>query len=153
MKGRCSLVREPIDTAALLESVRTDASGAVSIFTGVVRNHHMGKSVESLEYEAYGSMAVREMERITSEAAERWPLEGIAIVHRVGRLEVGEISVAVATAAHHRREAVASCAWAIDRVKERVPIWKKERGEAGSGWVLGDDSPGSARGGLEPSEE
>ena len=145
----CRLVTSPIDTVALMDEVRTDASGAVVLFTGTVRNHHKGLKVESLTYEAYGPMAEREMGRIAWEASERWALEGIAVVHRLGHLKVGEISVAVAVAAAHRKEALRACAWAIDRVKERVPIWKKEEGEGGTDWVVGDDSPGSASGGLD----
>ncbi len=143
-----SLGPEPIDAPALVERVRTDASGAVALFTGVVRNHHEGRKVVGLTYEAYGPMAEREMRRIASETAAAWSLEGIAVVHRLGRLEVGEISVAVAAAAAHRREAIGACAEAIDRVKQEVPIWKKEHGEGREGWILGDDAPGSASAGL-----
>jgi molybdopterin synthase catalytic subunit len=142
-------VTAPIDTAALLATVRSDASGAVSIFAGTVRNHHRGAAVDSLEYEAYGSMAEQEMRRIAAEACGRWELHGVAIVHRTGHLEVGEVSVAVAVSAAHRKESVEACAWTIDMVKERLPIWKREKGEAGIRWVLGDDSPGSAAGWLE----
>lgn len=144
----CALVTGPIDAAALQERVRTDGSGAVILFTGVVRDNRRGKRVERILYEAYGPMAEREMARIAEETRERWGLEGIAIVHRVGSLEVGEASVAVAVAAPHRRAAFEACAHALDRVKGSVPIWKKEQGEAGAGWVLGDDAPGSASSAL-----
>jgi molybdopterin synthase catalytic subunit len=129
-------VTEPIDPAALARRVRTDASGAVVTFAGVVRDHHRGKRVERLSYEAYAPMAQREMERIAAEVKARWDVEGMAIVHRVGTLKVGETSIVIAVAAAHRKEALQACDWALDRVKETVPIWKKEHGEAGEGWVM-----------------
>ncbi len=150
-RPRCEHVAlgpDPIDPAELIHRVRTDAAGAVALFTGVVRDHHDGKRVEGLTYEAYGPMAEREMRRIAAEAVAAWSLEGIAVVHRLGYLKVGEVSVAVAASAAHRRQAIGACAETIDRVKMEVPIWKKEHGEGGEGWVLGDDAPGSASGAV-----
>src|SRR6266850_1543001 len=137
----CSIVTEPIDEGSLAEKVGSSASGAVALFAGVVRDHHRGLRVDRLEYEAYAPMAEREMRRIISELRERWDLEGVAIVHRTGRLEVGEVSVAIAISAAHRKEALEACAHAIDRVKVDVPVWKKEHGETGGDWIIGDDSP------------
>lgn len=137
----CALVAEPIDLDALAGQVRTDAAGAVVLFSGTVRNHHEGRRVESLQYEAYAPMAEEEMRRIAREIRARWRLEGVAILHRTGRLRVGETSVVVAVSAAHRREALEACSHAIDRLKELVPIWKKEYGEAGAGWVIGDRPP------------
>ncbi len=137
----CALVAEPINLNELAGRVRTDASGAVVLFSGTVRNHHEGRRIESLQYEAYGPMAEEEMRRIAREIRARWRLERVAILHRTGRLKVGETSVAVAVAAAHRREALEACSHAIDRLKELVPIWKKEYGEPGAGWVIGDRPP------------
>ena len=137
----CALVTDRIDVGALAEGVRSDASGAVATFSGVVRNHHRGEAVDRLEYEAYGPMAEEQMRRIAEELRARWPLEGVAIVHRLGTLEVGEVSVAVAVASAHRRDALEACAFAIDRLKESLPVWKKEHGRGGRAWVIGDDSP------------
>ena len=137
----CSIVTDPIDLGSLAEKVRSDTSGAVALFAGVVRDHHKGVRVNRLEYEAYAPMAEREMRRIVLDLRERWNLEGVAIVHRIGRLEVGETSVAIAISASHRKEALDACAVAIDRVKSDVPVWKKEHGDSGVDWVIGDDSP------------
>ena len=135
-----ALVTEPIEIEPLAESVRTDAAGAVALFAGVVRSHHRGRQVDRLEYEAYGPMALQEMHRIAAEIRARWAVEGVAIVHRTGTIEVGETSVAVAVSAVHRREALEACAHAIDLLKESVPLWKKEHAEGGGAWVIGDDA-------------
>jgi molybdopterin synthase catalytic subunit len=104
-----------------------------------VRDEARGRAIRYLEYEAYPGMAEREMERIAAEAAERWPGVRLAIEHRVGHLEVGEIAVVVVAAAPHRGEAFAACRFAIDTLKQRVPIWKKEFASDGEYWV--DDHP------------
>lgn len=137
----CSIVSEPIDLGALAEKVRRDASGALALFAGVVRDHHKGMRIERLEYEAYAPMAEKEIRRIIADLRKRWDLDGVAIVHRTGRLEIGETSVAIAISSAHRREALEACAHAIDRVKDTLPVWKKEHGEEGGDWVIGDDSP------------
>ncbi len=108
-------------------------------FVGTVRDHARGRSIRSLEYEAYPGMAEREMEKICDEAAGRWQGARVAIAHRVGHLEIGEIAVVVVAAAPHRSEAFAACRFAIDTLKERVPIWKKEFATDGEYWV--DDRP------------
>lgn len=137
----CAIVADPIDLGSLAESVRTDSAGAVALFAGVVRDHHCGLRVDRLEYEAYAPMAEAEIRKIIEELRARWDLEVVAIVHRTGRLEVGETSVAIAVSSEHRRDALQACAYGIDRLKESVPVWKKEHGEAGEEWVIGDDSP------------
>jgi molybdopterin synthase catalytic subunit len=137
----CALVTHAIDMSALAEQVRSDTAGAVAMFAGVVRDHHRGKKVDRLEYEAYPPMAEQEMRRIIADLRSRWALESVAMVHRTGRLEVGEISLAIAVSSAHRREALEACAYAVDCVKASVPVWKKEHGEAGTDWVIGDDSP------------
>jgi len=140
----CLLTEAPIELDELAARVRSDAAGATAIFTGTVRNHHEGRSVEGLDYEAYAPMAESQMRSIATEIRLRWALEGIAMVHRTGYLEVGEISVAVAVSAAHRRDALEACSYAIDRIKASVPIWKREHGEAGAGWVIGKATPPAA---------
>ena len=124
-----------LDPEALRSAVADPASGAIATFVGVARNSFAGKVVDHLEYEAYAPMAELEMERIGMEIAERWPMvTGIAIAHRTGRVEVGAASVAIAISAPHRREALAACAQAIDRLKATLPVWKKEVFADGSVW-------------------
>jgi molybdopterin synthase catalytic subunit len=129
------LTREPIDLAALLAA--SPADGAVCLFVGVVRNENSGRRVRHLEYEAYEDMALPLMEQIAAEAGRRWPASEVRIVHRLGRLEIGEPSVAVAVASPHRPEAFAACRFAIDTLKATVPIWKKEVYEDGAAWLEG----------------
>jgi len=125
----------PIDVAELLALPRP-SDGGVCLFVGVVRDHHEGKATTAIEYEAYGPMAEEEIERLLDEVSRRWPQSRVEIRHRVGRLEVGEASVAVLASAPHRAEAFAACREAIDRLKTTVPIWKKEFYRDGtSDWV------------------
>ncbi len=130
-----SLTREPIDPAALLAAVADPRAGAVVLFCGTVREHSRERTVEFLEYEAYEVMAEREMRRIAEEAESRWPALGIAVVHRLGHLEVGEISVAIAVACPHRADAFAAARFIIDTLKQTVPIWKKEVWGEGEEWI------------------
>lgn len=115
----------------------TEGPGAVATFVGLVRNRHAGREVAHLTYEAYEPLAVRAFERIAAELAERLPDAVVAVHHRVGRLEVGEASVAIAAASAHRAEACAACRYAIERVKQIAPIWKHEVFEGGAAWVEG----------------
>ena len=133
------LVREPIDLASLTGT--TPADGALCLFVGVVRNENRGRPVLRLEYEAYEEMALPLMEEIAAEAGRLFPVTGVGLVHRLGRIEVGEASVAVAVSSPHRAEAFAACRFAIDTLKARVPIWKKEFYADGSAWL---DGPGAA---------
>ena len=125
----------------LVRAVQEDRHGAVAIFLGTVRDHNIGRKVLYLEYEAYPDMAVREMEKIRVLAAEKFDVRRLAIVHRTGRLEVGEASVAVVAASEHRAAAMDACRYAIDRLKETVPIWKKEFFEGGEAWIEGAGGP------------
>jgi molybdopterin synthase catalytic subunit len=129
------ITTEPIDLGRLVAAVQDPAAGGIATFTGTTRDHNEGRRVTLLEYEAYPGMAEREMERIGAEAARRWPICKIAMVHRAGRVPVGEASVAIAVSAAHRDEAFAACRFAIDRLKEIVPIWKKEHFEGGEVWI------------------
>jgi molybdopterin synthase catalytic subunit len=129
------LTREAIDLAALQSLAPAD--GAIALFVGVVRNENAGRSVLHLEYEAYEEMAIAEMERIEAEARRLWPVSDVRIVHRLGRMQIGEASVAVAVASPHRAEAFEACRFAIDTLKRTVPIWKKEFYADGAVWLEG----------------
>lgn len=139
-----SVIHEPIDPQPLIEYVRTDADGAVNVFLGVARRWSRGREVVHLEYEAYPEMATRKMAQIADEVRARWGIERLAIVHRVGKLEIGEASVCIAVASSHRGEAFAASQYAIDRLKQIVPIWKKEVWSDGSQWIgwEGGSAPG-----------
>jgi molybdopterin synthase catalytic subunit len=127
----------PIDVPALIADTRGDGDGAVSLFLGTVRNVNAGRRVLFLEYEAYAGMAEREMERIAGDAVGRFGVARVSIVHRTGRLEIGEASVAIAVAAPHRAAAMAACTFVIDTLKTSVPIWKREHVEGGAVWIEG----------------
>ena len=133
MSDLVRLVHEPIDVAALQAPAASD--GAVCLFVGVVRNENRGRRVVHLEYEAYEEMALPLMEEIAEETRKRFPVGEVRLVHRLGPLEIGDASVAVAVASPHRDEAFAACRFAIDTLKAKVPIWKKEHYEDGSVWL------------------
>ncbi len=142
------IVRRPIDVLALARAVRDPRAGAVVTFVGTTRNENAGRRVRRLEYEAFASMATKEMRRLASEATRRWRLRKVAMVHRIGVVPVGEASVAIAVASGHRGEAFEACRWLIDRLKEVVPIWKKEHYEGGELWIgaqQGGPPPGRVR--------
>jgi MoaE-MoaD fusion protein len=129
------LTLEPLDLLALVRRVEHPAAGAVATFTGTVRNASRGQDVVRLEYEAYPEMVLEELRRIAGAVADRHELLGIAIAHRYGTLDIGDASVAIATSAPHRAAALAACSEAIDTLKQRVPIWKKEHYEGGTTWI------------------
>ncbi len=130
-----ALVREPIEIPALLASVNDPRAGAVVLFSGTVREHSRGRHVEFLEYEAYEVLAEREMRRIAEDAAGRWPILRLVVVHRLGHLEVGETSVAIAVSSPHRGDAFEAGRFVIDTLKQTVPIWKKEVWGEGEEWI------------------
>ena len=121
-----AITEGPIDHAAITEGVRSNNAGAVCSFLGTVREMTGEKRTASLDYEAYPEMALKTMAELEAEARQRWPILEAALVHRVGPLELGEISVVVAVSCPHRSQAFEACRWLIDRLKEVVPIWKKE---------------------------
>jgi molybdopterin synthase catalytic subunit len=136
--GPFEVTSEPLDLERLANAVRKDASGAVVVFSGVARNQSEGRRVVALEYDAYPEMAERKLREVAAEVRARWPVTGIAIAHRTGRLAIGEASLLVAVSAAHRREAFEACHHAVDRIKQVVPVWKKEIWEDGDGaWVAG----------------
>ncbi len=132
---RCWISERPLDTGAVVNRVLGPDAGGIVTFVGTVRGASRGQAIRHLEYEAYPEMAERELEKICDEAAARWPGARVAVAHRVGHLEIGEIAVVVAAAAPHRAEAFAACRYTIDTLKERVPIWKKEFATGGEYWV------------------
>jgi molybdopterin synthase catalytic subunit len=123
--------------AAVTDGGKPGADGAVVAFLGLVRNHNLGRSVRYLEYEAYEPLALKAFERIDAEVQQRWPGARLALHHRIGRLEIGEASVAIAVASAHRGDAYATCRYAIERVKQIAPIWKREFFEGGDVWIEG----------------
>ena len=124
-----------LDAARVMAAVGDSAAGAVVVFTGTTRRTNAGRRVVRLEYEAHASMAIREMRRLGAEAKRRWGLKRVAMVHRVGVVPVGEPSVVIGVSAGHREEAFAAGRWLIDRLKEMVPIWKKECYRGGAVWI------------------
>lgn len=132
-----SIVPYSIEVPQILDAVQTAHSGGIDCFIGTVRNHSHGHRVRSLEYTAYVPMAEKLMAAIEEEMRQKWPLHNIILVHRIGILRVGDIAVVTAVSASHRNEAFEACHFAIDRIKEVVPIWKKEFYEEGTAWVVG----------------
>ena len=129
------ITRMAIALDPLVRAVRDPAAGAVVTFVGTTRNHNQGRRVIRLEYEAFATMARRELRALAAEAARRWPIRRVAMVHRIGNVPVGQASVAIAVSAGHRTEAFAACHWLIDRLKEIVPIWKREHFRGGQVWI------------------
>jgi MoaE-MoaD fusion protein len=132
------ITREAILTQELADSLKAPEDGAAVVFEGIVRNNLRGRKTLYLEYEAYEPMALRKMEEIGREAKEEFPIDRVGMIHRIGRLEIGEISVAIIVTSAHRAAAFDACRYAIDRLKQIVPIWKKEYFEDGAVWAEGE---------------
>ncbi|HTM33103.1 MAG TPA: molybdenum cofactor biosynthesis protein MoaE [Vicinamibacterales bacterium] len=126
-----------LDPNRVVDAVSGDGDGAVVTFLGLVRDHNQGRRVTHLIYEAYDALALKALDRIVTEAAEHWPSVRLAIHHRTGRLEIGEASVVIAAASAHRADAFAASRYAIERIKQIVPIWKHEYFEGGDTWIEG----------------
>jgi molybdopterin synthase catalytic subunit len=133
--GAFLLSDEPLSLDRVVDEVRSDEAGAIATFTGTTRVHSRGRTVTHLDYEAYEGMAENVMQEIADALGARYELTAIAIHHRIGRVAIGETSVVIAVAAPHRRDALAACKDAIDELKERVPLWKKEVYEGGEEWI------------------
>src|SRR5215470_9027933 len=132
-----AVTSKPLDSDALAALVDAKGDGAVVTFAGLVRDHNQGRQVQFLEYEAYEPLAVRALQRIVDEARELWPDARVAAHHRIGRLEIGDASIVIAAASAHRAEAFAACRYTIERVKQIVPIWKREHFDGGDIWLEG----------------
>lgn len=135
------IVRERIPTGGLVSQLTRDQDGAAVTFFGIVRNNTRGRRTTHLYYEAYEPMALRKMREIGESLRQRWQIGQVGIIHRLGRLEIGEVSVAIVVTSPHRGVAFESCRYAIDRLKQTVPIWKKEFFEDGEVWVEGECRP------------
>ena len=130
-----AITEELINTQAVIAAVQADGAGAINVFIGTVRNQTQAKPVTKLDFEAYDSMAVKKMQEIANQAAERWPIQKVAIVHRKGSLQIGEAAVVIAVSTPHRKASFEACEFIIDTLKQVVPIWKKEIFEDGAVWV------------------
>jgi molybdopterin synthase catalytic subunit/molybdopterin converting factor small subunit len=133
--GAFLLSDEPLSLDRVVDEVRSDQAGAIATFSGTTRVASRGRTVQHLDYEAYEGMAEQVMEQIADELRARYDLSAVAIHHRVGRVDIGETSVVIAVSAPHRQDALAACKDAIDRLKEHVPLWKKEVYEGGEEWI------------------
>jgi MoaE-MoaD fusion protein len=133
--GAFRLVERPIDLGAVIADVENERAGAIATFQGTVRRQSRGRTVVALEYEAYSGMAEKVMAEIAEGVKSRYELCEVAVAHRVGRCEIGEVSVAIAVSAPHRHDALSACRDVIDELKERVPLWKKELYESGEEWI------------------
>ena len=140
-RRHASIVRFKIDTQQVLNNLKRSEDGAALVFEGVVRNHTRGRKTLYLDYEAYEDMALQQMEELAEQSLKQFQIRDVALVHRLGRLEIGETSVLVAVASAHRAAAFDACRWLIDTLKRIVPIWKKEYFEDGAMWADGEPFP------------
>jgi len=138
---RVALTRETIATQHILEQIKHPEDGATVVFEGIVRNHTRGRRTLYLDYEAYEAMARKQLESLADQALQQFKIRDLAIVHRLGRLEIGETSVLIVVASAHRAPAFEACRWLIDTLKRKVPIWKKEYFEDGAVWADGEPFP------------
>ena len=136
MERKIDLSEEPILIDPYFHFLQDPTAGGICLFIGTIRNKNLGKAVQKLSMEAYPPMALKQIERLTDMAAEKWPIEKIALVHRTGPLEIGDIAVLIGVTSVHRPEAFAACQWLIDTLKQEVPIWKNEFYEDGSSWLV-----------------
>jgi MoaE-MoaD fusion protein len=139
--ARASIVRDAIDTQIVLDTIKQGEDGAAVVFEGVVRNQTRGRRTLYLDYEAYEEMALRQMEELAGQALQQFQIREVVLVHRLGRLEIGETSVLIVVASAHRAAAFDACRWLIDTLKQTVPIWKKEYFEDGAVWADGEAFP------------
>ena len=135
------ITKDVIDTATITEEIKAGADGAVCVFDGIVRNNTRGRQTLFLDYEAYEAMALQQMEGLGAEAVTKFGVRDVALVHRLGRLQVGESSVLIVVASAHRGAAFEACRWLIDTLKKTVPIWKKEQFVDGAVWADGEPFP------------
>lgn len=140
-----SIMRTPIDTSSVLANIKRGEDGAAVVFEGVVRNETRGRQTLYLNYEAYEEMALQHMEELAEQALKQFQIRNVVLVHRLGRLEIGETSVLIVVASAHRAAAFDACCWLIDTLKRTVPIWKKEYFQDGAVWADGEPFPDEIR--------
>lgn len=140
-RGAVVIVREPIETLAVLNRLKRPQDGAALVFEGIVRDHTRGRRTLYLDYEAYEPMALKQMHALAEQARGRFAVSGVSILHRLGRLQIGETSVLIVVSSEHRAAAFEACRWLIDTLKKTVPIWKKEYFEGGAVWADGEPFP------------
>jgi MoaE-MoaD fusion protein len=143
-----ALTREPIDRDALVATLKQPADGAVVVFDGIVRDNTRGRKTLYLDYEAYEEMALGQMQKLAREAAEQFAIDRVGVVHRLGRLEIGESSIVIVVTSAHRAAAFDACRWLIDTLKRTVPVWKKEYFSDGAVWKDGEPFPAELRPGT-----
>jgi len=136
-----AIVKEPIETLAVLNRLKRPQDGAAVVFEGIVRDHTRGRRTLYLDYEAYEPMAIKQLHGLAEQARDRFAVSGVSIVHRLGRLQIGETSVLIVVSSEHRAAAFEACRWVIDTLKKTVPIWKKEYLEDGAVWADGEPFP------------
>jgi molybdopterin synthase catalytic subunit len=136
-----ALIHEPIDREALVRKLKQPSDGALVVFDGIVRDNTRGRKTLYLDYEAYEEMALGQMQKLAREAGEKFPIDRVGIVHRLGRLEIGESSILIVVTSAHRAAAFDACRWLIDTLKRTVPIWKKEHFADGAVWTDGEPFP------------
>jgi molybdopterin synthase catalytic subunit len=151
--GEVRIVREPIAMQSVLTPLKRTGDGAAVIFEGIVRDNSRGRRTLYLEYEAYEPMALRQMQGLAEEARRRFSIDGTSIIHRVGRIDIGETSVLIVVSSAHRAAAFDACRWIIDTLKKTVPIWKKEYFEDGAVWADGEPFPGELSAGRDTAGE
>ncbi len=144
--AHCAIVLQPIKPAEIVDTMKAGEDGAVVAFEGIVRNHTRNRRTLYLDYESYSPMAISEMEKLCQQALEQFKVRDVRIVHRLGRLEIGETSVLIVVSSAHRGDAFAANRWIIDTLKKTVPIWKKEYFEDGAVWADGEPFPEEIRG-------
>ncbi len=136
MNRKIALSETPLSIDEQYEFLRDDSVGGICLFIGTIRNKNLDKGVERLEMEAYPPMAVKQIERLCDQAEQQWKINKAVVVHRTGKLAIGDIAVIIGVASVHRPEAFAACKWLIDELKKEVPIWKNEFYEDGSSWLV-----------------
>ena len=144
-RSRVQLTSERIDAAGLAERMKRAEDGAVVVFEGIVRDNSRGRRTLYLDYEAYEEMARKQLEELAAQALEKFKVREVAVAHRLGRLQIGETSVAIVVSSAHRAAAFDACRWMIDTLKQTVPIWKKEHFEDGAVWADGEPFPPEVR--------
>jgi molybdopterin synthase catalytic subunit len=138
---RVEIIEDVLPTSEVIEAIKAVSDGAVCVFDGIVRNNTRGRQTLYLDYEAYREMALTQMRELAAEAVDRFGVRDVALLHRLGRLQVGETSVLIAVASAHRGQAFEACRWLIDTLKKQVPIWKKETFVDGAVWADGEPFP------------